>query len=195
MPRKGYKQTEEHRKKLSELKKGKPRNGSPENWKHAESTKKLISEANKGKPSPLKGSKLSEDHVRKLSNIRKEKPNKYWLKKKRPEITGENHPNWKGGISSERCKAYYSLEYKEWRESVFKRDNYTCQLCGIRGVELNADHIKKWSLYPDLRYDVSNGQTLCTTCHKNKTAEELKQSHKNQYSSWSKLKEETIKSV
>ncbi len=63
-----------------------------------------------------------------------------------------------------------SKGHKEWRTSVFERDNYTCQDCGIRSgngkrVNLNADHIKPYALYPDLRLDVSNGKTLCVPCH------------------------------
>lgn len=56
-------------------------------------------------------------------------------------------------------------EYRKWRVTVFERDNYTCQLCGLRGVELNADHIKPYSLYPELRYVAGNGRTLCVPCH------------------------------
>lgn len=59
-----------------------------------------------------------------------------------------------------------SPEYKLWRISVFERDNYTCQSCGKRGCKLNAHHIKPWSLFPCDRYDVNNGITLCTDCHK-----------------------------
>lgn len=57
-------------------------------------------------------------------------------------------------------------EYKDWRSSVYIRDNYTCQECGERGKELNADHVKPWSLFPDLRFDIDNGRTLCVSCHK-----------------------------
>ena len=57
-------------------------------------------------------------------------------------------------------------EYKNWRENVFKRDNYTCKKCGKRGVEIQAHHVKPWALYPALRYEVNNGITLCNECHK-----------------------------
>ena len=57
-------------------------------------------------------------------------------------------------------------EYKLWRSTVFERDNYTCQICNCRGTRLNAHHIKNYAHYPELRYDVSNGVTLCEACHK-----------------------------
>ena len=60
----------------------------------------------------------------------------------------------------------FTSEYKEWRTSVFKRDNFTCQKCGIVGGELNAHHIKPYAKYKELRYELSNGITLCEDCHK-----------------------------
>ena len=59
-----------------------------------------------------------------------------------------------------------SIEYKLWRTKVFERDNYTCQVCNIKGGKLNADHIKPFCLFPELRLDVNNGRTLCETCHR-----------------------------
>lgn len=56
--------------------------------------------------------------------------------------------------------------YKDWRRAVFERDNYTCQCCARRGISLQAHHIHPWANYPELRYDVDNGQILCISCHK-----------------------------
>ena len=64
-----------------------------------------------------------------------------------------------------------SLQYKLWREAVFRRDNYTCIWCGARSgngehVELHSDHIKPFALFPELRFAIDNGRTLCVPCHK-----------------------------
>lgn len=64
----------------------------------------------------------------------------------------------------DRC-VRYSKQAEEWRKSVFKRDNYTCQLCGNRGGYIEAHHIKPFALFPELRFDLKNGMTLCRKCH------------------------------
>lgn len=53
-----------------------------------------------------------------------------------------------------------------WRKAVFERDDYTCQECGQYGYTLHAHHLKDWANHPDLRFEVSNGITLCARCHK-----------------------------
>src|SRR3990167_2360774 len=75
-------------------------------------------------------------------------------------------PNWRGGITPANEKIRRSPEYIEWRKSVFKRDNYTCQDCKQKGSYLQADHIKPFSLFLELRFDINNGRTLCRDCHR-----------------------------
>ena len=85
-------------------------------------------------------------------------------------LKGEKHWNWKGGVSKDK-KQYFDLDYKLWREAVFERDNYTCQMCGNKSskgnaVILNAHHIERFVDNEYLRFDVNNGITLCEECHK-----------------------------
>lgn len=81
------------------------------------------------------------------------------------QTSGENNFNWKGGISSEREKFKITPEYRNWRKAVFQRDDYTCQVCGVRGVGLSAHHILNYSEYPELRTDINNGLTICFEHH------------------------------
>ena len=57
--------------------------------------------------------------------------------------------------------------YKEWRRKVLRRDSYKCQMpgCNRRGKRMQVHHIQKWSSASSLRYDASNGITLCWDCH------------------------------
>jgi len=98
----------------------------------------------------------------------------------------ENEITWNKGLRSGKPRSIRQedTDYRkhcEWREKVFVRDNYTCQSCKLRGVKIEADHIKMWMHFPELRYDLSNGQTLCKKCHIKKTTIELSKHWKNQY--------------
>lgn len=57
-------------------------------------------------------------------------------------------------------------EYRDWREAVLKRDEYSCQKCGKKPRKLVIHHILSYAKYPTRRYDVDNGAALCRKCHK-----------------------------
>ncbi len=84
------------------------------------------------------------------------------------QYIGENHPNWKGGITPINESIRKSVKYKNWRNCIYKRDNYTCKLCNATG-KINVHHIK--AFYTIIKsevelYDINNGITLCECCHK-----------------------------
>lgn len=86
---------------------------------------------------------------------------------------GVNSATWKGGLSNINRYVRTTREYYEWRKAVLKRDNYTCVECGykshttIKGKsDIQADHIKPFGKYPELRFDINNGRVLCITCHR-----------------------------
>ena len=85
-------------------------------------------------------------------------------------LYGELAGNWQGGKVAEKLAIRGRIEYRQWRDAVFRRDNWTCQDCGARSgngkrVDLNAHHIKEFAKYPDLRFELNNGVTLCEPCH------------------------------
>ena len=87
----------------------------------------------------------------------------------RQSLIGKRGPlarNWRGGVTPINMLIRSSSEMKAWRVAVFERDNYTCQLCFKRGgIKLHADHIKPFARFPELRFELSNGRTLCKPCH------------------------------
>lgn len=115
-----------------------------------------------------KGSKRSEENKRKIKEAMKGKRNSpaTEFKKGNPQPKGKLSPNWKGGLTSIAQTIRNSLEYRLWRTAVFERDHYTCRFCGKKGGRLNADHIKPFADYPELRFAIDNGRTLCEDCHK-----------------------------
>lgn len=88
------------------------------------------------------------------------------LRGPRLQMRGDSNPRWRGGAHKERNVVRQRAEYINWRREVFKRDAFTCQHCFKKGTCIEAHHIKEWAKYPDLRFTVSNGLTLCKPCHR-----------------------------
>ena len=101
-----------------------------------------------GKENPAKRLEVRK----KISETMKNKREKLW--------------NWKGGVVDESRKLRKSLEWKLWREEIFKRDNYICQLCGQGKKKLHPHHKYSFNQFPEKRFEISNGRTLCEDCHK-----------------------------
>lgn len=132
------------------------------------------SRSRKKTPSELPGMKLAECFIcdkefwRAKSHLKRAKHNLCSRECKdklaTQQNTGEENWNWKGGVTPENIAARARLG--SWKKAVHQRDNYTCRICGDNGGgNLNAHHIRKFSEYPELRDNVSNGISLCEICH------------------------------
>jgi transposase len=78
---------------------------------------------------------------------------------------GDKRYNWKGGITREQMRKRQSMHMRDARNACFKRDDYTCRVCGQRGGKLNAHHVWPFQRFPKLMYELSNLVTLCKQCH------------------------------
>lgn len=153
---------------------------------HTEDWRKAASERLKIKH-PFAGKKHTPEAKEKMRQAKLANPIRYWLGKdghipsedtrkkmreasikngnKPPVRRGPESNLWRGGITPVNKLIRGSSEYKNWRTSVFERDEYTCVICGQVGGTLNADHIKPFLHFPELRFDIDNGRTLCHVCH------------------------------
>ncbi len=81
-------------------------------------------------------------------------------------ISGKNNYNYNHNLTDEEREIGRNYpEYREWRTSVYKRDDYTCQKCLVKGGILHAHHIESWDVNRKLRVDKNNGITFCKECH------------------------------
>ena len=92
-------------------------------------------------------------------------PSPETLKKQSKAQKGSKNHNWRGGITPKSIRVRHSIETRLWRESVFARDNYTCQKTGKRGGKLVSHHIKNFAQWPELRFAIDNGITLSVKAH------------------------------
>ena len=179
MPKIGFKQSEEHKRKLSKTRIGRL---------HSEESKRKVSEGNKGKRRSEEF-KIKRSEKFKKIGIGKWMKGKKHSKKTKMKMTeahkGEKNSFWKGGITPIHLLIRVSSKYNEWRLEVFKKDNFTCQRCGEIGGDLEAHHKKSFSkLFAEARkympllipydaamiysplWNIDNGKTLCLKCHK-----------------------------
>ena len=137
MPKKGYKMTERHKKKLSVALKG---NGI------GIKRKKLSKETRDKMSESKKGSKHSLETKRKMSESK--------IGKKRPSLSMENHYRWKGAKAGKN-------PIHRWVEKV-KGKPMKCEHCGDtekgKYAWANIDH--------KYRRDMEDYIRLCYKCHK-----------------------------
>lgn len=188
---------------------------------HSEETKRKISLSKKGQSHPQstetrlkisianKGRIFSEEHRRKIGEAEKGEKHPHFGKTMeeihnkgckchfclgaKRQLIGILNSSYIDGRTPLHFMIRNLLEYKEWKNKVFKRDNYTCQSCGEKGY-IEAHHKLSFSLiFQDfldiykqfspskdkiiliklaIKYqpfwNVENGKTLCEKCH-NKT--------------------------
>lgn len=157
MGKRGHKQTEETRRKIG-------LNGfhyGMLNKKHSEGTKRKMSLAKIGRKNPWAKNSLT------------------LFKKGHFALKGEKCHLWRGGITLLTKQIRNCFKYRQWRSDVFTRDNFTCQYHGVKGGNLNAHHIKEFSIIMrenkiktiidalacEELWNINNGRTLCKKCH------------------------------
>lgn len=126
-----------------------------------------------GRPNRFCSIKCSTRNLHKPEVVKKRAEATVGTKKtpeQRAKVSGKNCYAWKGGITPINFQIRNSYEYKQWRVSVFERDNHACVFCGDKSkkghsVVLHADHIKPFAYFPELRFVRDNGRTLCKPCH------------------------------
>lgn len=109
-----------------------------------------------------KGKKLSEETRKKMSQSRK---GVKFSEQHRKNLSGEKNYRWKGGITPVNQRERNTFAYKTFRSKVWKRDDYTCQKCFVRGGNIVAHHVINFSKDKNLRLDVDNAITLCEKDH------------------------------
>lgn len=101
-------------------------------------------------------------------------------KARKGKFCGENSARWQGGKTKISILIRQMIEYKNWREEIFQRDNFTCRFCKKTNCVLNADHIKPFSIILkenkinsiikarncEELWNIENGRTLCVSCHR-----------------------------
>jgi len=164
--------------------------------KASKKARKKLSISHLGIVGGMKDKKHSDESKLKMSQSAKKTFSNgriSWQKgKKCPQLSGKNSHCWKGGITELYNMIRNSFENKQWRNEIYRRDNYTCQDCFKRGNNLEAHHKYRFSYilrdflneYNQFSptedketlvrlsitykpfWDIDNGETLCQSCHR-----------------------------
>ena len=146
-------------------------------YKPTKSHLKALSESHMGQVAWNKGKQMSDDfkdkcRQRQLGKFVRSEEGKKSFKEK---ISGENHWRWiedRSGVDLNK-RRWNAPKCIEFREKVFTRDSYICKINNqYCKRQLEAHHILRWSKYPELRFDINNGITLCHFHHPRKIEEE-----------------------
>lgn len=108
---------------------------------------------------------MSDIHKGKVSGSKGFK----WNDVSRALVTGEKNYRWiedRTQVSTRYKESLSLINYRDWRTKVFTRDNFKCKIqnTDCKG-QLQAHHILNWKDYPELRFDINNGITLCLAHH------------------------------
>lgn len=79
--------------------------------------------------------------------------------------SGPNHWNWKGGVTPLNQRGRTSEDASSWKQAVLHRDNYCCRICKTT-FNLEVHHINSWASFPEERFILQNGISLCELHHK-----------------------------
>lgn len=153
-------------------------NGFKKGYIPTETHLKRLSVSHLGQTPWNKGLKTDPEVIEKIRKSRTGKRlnrSEEGKKSFKEKMSGPNNPRW----TTDRSKidmgkrSNWTIQCIEWRESVFKRDNYKCKMSnGDCNAYVEAHHILNWKDYPELRFNINNGITLCRAHHPRKRAEE-----------------------
>lgn len=117
----------------------------------------------------------------------------------RKSTKGEKHPTWRHDISREERERLANEGRRDrlpesyaWKKAVFKRDNFTCKITGLkqsRKISIDCHHLFSWADFPEKRFDPENGVPLEKHIHRlfhkeygrNKNTPDQFQEFKNRY--------------
>jgi 5-methylcytosine-specific restriction endonuclease McrA len=182
MPHKGFRHSAASKQKIAEgltgrsvseetrekLRRAMKRRGGPSKKQREQTSRTLKRKYRKGEIAAWNTGLQMDDETKKhLAALR--------VGMKFPEHRGEANHFWKGGAAEHTNLVQRRRlgPHQKWRLSVYERDGYACRHCGekgnrdygVNGVGLDTCHIKPWMTFPKLRYTLSNGITLCRSCH------------------------------